>query len=465
MRLPPAAEAAVLNSVQCAQQAGYQHGNRNGCLRGTRTAILDEIELWICDFDRPPVYWLNGLAGTGKSTIAQTIAERTFADGRLDASFFCSRDFEDRRNLRSIFPTLAVQLARRYTEIRSTFIRLVQSDPEIIHESLYNQMKNLIVQPLAESSESISTVIVIDALDECKDEQPASAILSVLGQFVAEVPNIKFFITGRPESRIREGFRLPLLVEATDVFVLHEVEPGQVSNDIRLFFRHSFSELKRYRRGLGDWPTQEQVNLLCERAAGLFVHAVATFRFIDEKNYSPKKQLDRLLEPQESNILEGKTKFKANAILDSLYTTILKEAFGSGDTENDPRIRSVLGAVVLAANPLSPSTIATLLGFELEEVLPLLSSLHSLLILQDDADQPVRPFHKSFPDFIVDPTRCADPRFRVYPPDQHAELLFGCLETMNRELKRNICKLPDWVVNSEVIDLRERTNEHIGQAL
>ena len=108
MKLPPAAEAAVLNSVQCAKQAGYRHGNRNGCLRGTRTAILDEIELWIRDFDKPPVYWLNGLAGTGKSTIAQTIAERTFADGRLGASFFCSRDFEDRRNLQSIFPTLAV---------------------------------------------------------------------------------------------------------------------------------------------------------------------------------------------------------------------------------------------------------------------------------------------------------------------------------------------------------------------
>src|ERR1700753_10538 len=350
MKLPPAAEAAVLNSVRCARQAGYRHGNRNSCLRGTRTAILDEIELWIHDFDKPPVYWLNGLAGTGKSTIAQTIAERTFADGRLGASFFCSRDFEDRRNLQSIFPTLAVQLARRYTKFRSTFIRLVQSDPEIVHESLYNQMKNLIVQPLVESS--ISTVIVIDALDECKDEEPASAILSVLGQFVAEVPNIKFFITGRPESRIREGFRRPLLKEATDMFVLHGVEPGQVGNDIRLFFRHSFSELKRYRRELGDWPTEEQVNLLCERAAGLFVHAVATFRFIDEKNKSPKKQLDRLLQSQGSSVFEGRTKFKANTTLNSLYTSILQEAFSDDHPESDPRVRSVLGAVVLAANPL-----------------------------------------------------------------------------------------------------------------
>jgi len=69
---------------------------------------LDQIELWTRNFDEPPVYWLNGLAGTGKSTIAQTIAERVFADGQLGASFFCSRDFEDRSNLHFIFPTLAV---------------------------------------------------------------------------------------------------------------------------------------------------------------------------------------------------------------------------------------------------------------------------------------------------------------------------------------------------------------------
>ena len=324
-------------------------------------------------------------------------------------------------------------------------------------------MKNLIVQPLVESS--ISTVIVIDALDECKDEEPASAILSVLGQFVAEIPMVKFFITGRPESRIREGFRLPLLTKATDVFILHKVEPDQVDNDIHLFFRHSLSELKTRRHGLGGWPTEEQLDLLCERAGGLFVYAMATVRFIDQRNSSPKKQLDCLLQSQSSSVFEGKTKFKANTTLDSLYTSILQEAFGDDDPENDSRIRSVLGAVVLATNPLSPSAIAALLGFESEEVFPILSSMHSLLVLQEDIDQPVRTFHKSFPDFIVNPARCLTPRFRVCPPDQHMELLVGSLETMNRELKRNICKLPDGVVNSEVIDLRERTNEHVGQAL
>ena len=71
---------------------------------------------------------MNGLAGTGKSTIAQTIAERAFADGELGASFFCSRDFGDRSNLQLIFPTIAVQLARKFTKIRSILVPLVQSE-------------------------------------------------------------------------------------------------------------------------------------------------------------------------------------------------------------------------------------------------------------------------------------------------------------------------------------------------
>ena len=51
-----------------------------------------------------------------------------------------------------IFPTLAIQLARKYIEFRSILVPLIQSDPGIAYESLCDQMKKLIVEPLNESN-------------------------------------------------------------------------------------------------------------------------------------------------------------------------------------------------------------------------------------------------------------------------------------------------------------------------
>ena len=194
-------------------------------------------------------------------------------------------------------------------------------------------MNKLIVQPLKESS--ISTVIIIDALDECEDEEPASAILDVIGQLVSEIPNVKFFLTGRPEPRISEGFRLPLLAETTDVFVLHDIKLDQVNSDIRLFFGSSFLEIARHRSGLDNWPTGDQLEHLCKQAAGLFVYAAATVKFVSDNTTDPRSQLDLLLESQKVGACEGKP-------LDKLYTSILWGAFGDKGLKDDAKIRSVL---------------------------------------------------------------------------------------------------------------------------
>ena len=305
---------SVLNGCRRAHGAGYQHGNRRGCLRGTRETVLSEIESWTKDFDKSPVFWLNGFAGTGKSTITQTVAERVFADGLLGASFFCSRDFEDRSDLHFIFPTIAFQLAHEYPDFQDHLIHILQSNPDIVDESLYNQMELLIVEPLKLAG--VSTVIVIDALDECKDEESSSAILSVLGRFIKKIPRVKFFITGRPEPWIKSGFRLPRLVDSTNVFVLHDVHPSLISGDIWLFLKHSFLKITNRRDDLDGWPTDEDIEHLLERTEGLFVYAVAMVKFIDHKNNDPRGQLGRLLQSPKSSVHEWRT------TLDSLYMSI-----------------------------------------------------------------------------------------------------------------------------------------------
>ena len=451
----------MLNNCRRAEAAEYRHSNHRGCLKGTRATVLNEIESWAKDFSQSPVFWLNGLAGTGKSTIAQTIAERLFAEGRLGASFFCSRDFKDRSNLHFIFPTLAFQLAHKYPDFRSHLVPLLRSNPDVVHESLSSQMQKLIAEPLRKTG--ISTVIVIDALDECKDNEPASAILSVLGRFVEEIPEVKFFITGRPEPRIKTGFRLPLLVDSTDVFILHDVHPSLVENDIRIFLKHELSELAQRRR-LAGLPSDEHLDILCRRAAGLFVYAVATVRFLDSNIHLPKNRLEVILKLPESTVHEGKTRFNSETTLDSLYTSILQAAFREEDPDVESKVRTIIGTVVILVNPLPPLAIAELICLDPEEVTLYLELIQSLLPLGEDSNQPVKPFHKSFPDFITDPARCGT-RFLISPGPVNLELAMDCLSLMNDGLEQDLLSLPEYALNSEIKDLQTRISSRISVAL
>ena len=70
--------------------ASHCSGERQGCLRGTRGDVFLQLGQWLEDEQDQHIFWLNGLAGTGKSAIAQTFAEISFADGNLGASLFCS---------------------------------------------------------------------------------------------------------------------------------------------------------------------------------------------------------------------------------------------------------------------------------------------------------------------------------------------------------------------------------------
>ena len=365
-------------------------------------------------------------------------------------------------DLHFIFPTLAFQLAHKYPKFRSILVSLLQSNPDVAHESLYSQMRKLIVEPLR--SADVSTVIVIDALDECKDEEPSSAILSVLGRLVEQIPRAKFFITGRPEPRIKTGFRLPLLEDVTDVFILHDVHPDLINDDIRLFLKHELSELAQRRR-LEGWPSDKHVDLLCRRAAGLFVYAAATIKFLDSSAHLPKKRLEAIVNLPERTDHEGKTRFGSRTTLDSLYMSILEVAFGEQDPEVHSKVRSTIGAAILLINPLPPSGIAELIGLDFEEVMLLLTLVESLLVLSEDFDQPVKPFHKSFPDFITDPLRCPDKRFYISPGNLHLELAVNCLRVMNDGLEQGLLSLPSYALNSEVKDLQMKIQNGISITL
>ena len=455
------AECKILNDMHYATEAEHHSGDGQGCMSGTRTDVILWIETWLTDKQHRQVYWLNGLAGTGKSTIARTIAEISLLGRKLGGSFFCSRSSEDRSNLKTIFPTLARQLAYQYPAFQQELLQVLRHNPRAAEEGLDLQMKELIVHPL--KAANVETLIIIDALDECKDDKPASALLYVLSKHIGKIPNVKFFLTGQPELQNRSGIRSESLQPITEEFKLHNVECSSVDKDIRLFFATQFTEIAKTRSDCNlpeGWPSSSELDILCIKAAGLFIYASTVVKFVTSEVHLPTKRLTDLISLPHNTAKEGK--FGIN----QLYTEVLEQAFSNipeDDTEIYPHFRSIIGAVLLVFNPLPVGVLSTILGRS--EIPTTLRSLHSLLLIPKSEAEPIQVFHKSFPDFLMDPERCKIQRFFINPSVHHQEILLLCLSLMKERLKKNIYNLDDYASLDPVEDLSTCYKVQIGDAL
>lgn len=185
--------------------------NEDECLSGTRTGLLDDITSWARSPDGKCILWLNGMAGTGKSTISRTVAGNFKKNGLLGASFFLKWGEAGRGNAREFFPTIARQLMVRYRELVVPIRQVMQANPGITTSSTSEQFDRLIYQPLRslglQTRERSTVVIVVDALDECDDEQDVRGILRSLPSLQdVKALNVRIFLTSRPELPIRQAF-------------------------------------------------------------------------------------------------------------------------------------------------------------------------------------------------------------------------------------------------------------------
>ncbi|KAF8966797.1 hypothetical protein BDZ97DRAFT_1917311 [Flammula alnicola] len=433
-------EMRDLQTLLRARNASHLSEHHKYCLKGTRVEVLRVIEDWADDLEALRVYWLNGHAGSGKSTIAQSFSRRI--------------------DLRVIFPTLSFQLACQFPAFRAHVVQTLRVRPDICSESLTNQLVELIIEPL--ESTNLSTLIVIDALDECKDDMPASAILSLLARYISRIPNVKWFITGRPEAPIRSGFRLASLQPLTQIFILHDVERSAVEHDIELYARIRLSEYVKDRSNLEitlPWPSDEDIQILVNKSFGLFIFIVTAVTFVTSPGHMPDKQLSLITQAPDINIHEGRSG------LDVLYTTIIEIGYGlvNGEPDYFSDLRSVWGSIVTAFNPLSRNGLSTLLAKSPAEISTSLRLQHSVLRVPSSSSEPVRIYHKSFPDYLTDLLRCMDKRFFIDAKHHHTQMALRCLRLMASDLKKNICHLPPFSMN-KIMPLSSR-RQKIGEGL
>jgi len=437
--LQQSANIAKLPRAEGATHNDWLHQHEDHCLEDTRVELRKQIMDWCEDPNSKCIFWLNGMAGTGKSTISRTIARELAEKKRLAASFCFTRGKKDISHSRMFFTTIAAQLAHSLPVLRAFISEAIDNNADILQQGLREQWNQLILNPLKSApTPSIQLVVVIDALDECDSMQDIQLIIQLIAEAKdLDTVRIKIFLTSRPEVPIFDGFR-QLSGEAYQDFILHNIPLDTVNGDISTFFRQKLSSLKA-KHGQGTpWPGEKIIEQLVERAAGLFIYAATTLRFIRDGVDGPEEQLSLILNTTKSSRL-------ATEHLDAIYTTLLQHSvLGKRDNQECEelarRFREVVGSIVVIFNTMPARNLAKLLQIPFQMVSRTLDTLRSVINVPENESQPVRLFHLSFRDFLQDPQRCSNPRFQIDEKERHTSLFRTCMEHIS-QLRENMCNL------------------------
>ena len=432
------------------------YGEAVGCMPGTRVKILADLDTWASDDRSCKVYWMAGMAGTGKSSILHTLCEILNSQHRLGASFFGSRASDKTNNARLIIPVIAHGLARASPSFKLEVIRAIEDDlalAEPTYINLQEQFKKLVYSPLGTTADKPSRtykIVVIDAVDECVNLTVVSSLIEVILQWTSDIP-LKIVIASRDETPIRNAFfSRPELLNA---FYLHEVEKDVVKDDIKQYITKSLASIQQRYLGqsLDGWPSQAELSALFDLSGTLFIYAATAIRFIDDEGYQ-----DRL-----SIMIHAESKSMSNlptAEIVGLYGCIVDQAFKSRLSLEVERMTNALASVIFLRNPLTIQGIASLLGMDFSHVSNSLSCMKSLILVSTNKKAAVAPFHASFPNFITDSKRCSPEICPLFPAlvalKAYEMLAIKCLEHMNNSLKYNLCNIPEELIISHP----EKTN-------
>ncbi|KAK4215173.1 WD40-repeat-containing domain protein [Rhypophila decipiens] len=442
----------VLATLPVASGAAFdshaeEHNTR--CYPDTRTELLCQIREWANDPQAESIFWLNGMAGTGKSTISRTVATSFARDSLLGASFFFKRGEGDCGKANLFFSTIASQLVRQIPALVPSVRAAIDADPDVSKKALRHQFEKLILQPLGSIHRTTAIVIVIDALDGCDGEKDVKTIISLLAQAnMVRSVRLRVFITSRPELPIRLGFK-DIQGKYQGIALLQIPEPV-VEQDISTFLGYELARIRNEYNGQAPpysklplgWPGQDVIRTLAQMAVPLFISAATVCRFVEDKAWSnPGGQLKKILE------YRAKTFDSELDKLDATYLPILDQlTVGRTDLQRSrilAEFRDVVGPIVLLAQPLPILSLARLLDIPPMTIHGKLNSLHSVLDIPSVGDAPVRLFHLSFRDFLVDPAKRTKNEFWIDQAKYHKTLAERCIQIMEQHLKRDICDLKE----------------------
>ncbi|CAE6412529.1 unnamed protein product, partial [Rhizoctonia solani] len=410
---------------------------RRSCTEGTRINILSELNNWARDSQAPAIFWMNGMAGTGKTTIACTFSQVLEENKQLAASFFCTRTTAKCKDVTRIIPTIAYQLARYCIPFQSSLCEFLGEEPDLGSKHVRKQFERLLRDPLLQSADAMpdNLVVIIDALDECENHNGIELILDLLFQHAQTFP-LKIYITSRPEPEIYN--RMALNSHVREVIHLHEIEKSLVQADIELYLRAELAVVS---------ASTSEIEELAQRSGALFIYAATLVRYIQSGK--------RLTDPHDrlrSVLMMAHEATKHHTHIDALYAAILKSAMNDDELEagESSDIWVVLRTVLFAQEPISIETIATLSGIDNPRRVLLAIQLLRSVVHQSERTGAVSTLHASFPDFMFSHERSGS--YFCDTIENSRALAKTCFLKMQEQLRFNICELETSFILDAAVD-------------
>ena len=416
-------QVSVLGDSFVPDAADHAQPSYAGCMTGTRVGVLSKFMKWVKG-DPLAIFWLAGMAGTGKTSIAVSLCHmlRDDPDVVLGGGFFCSRSAGSiaRTDVQCILPTLAMLLAGKSQEFAETLASELENDQYVGHKPVREQIGPLLRTPLgALSSSTRPIVFVINALDECNSEQELAELLQLIAGLKCDSATIKFILTSRPELHIRDT--LISNSAHNTVLQLHTINVEEVTSDIRLYISGTLEDATA-----GDvWYSEHEVDLLVSLSAGLFLFASTVLKYVLQRKQKEDRR-DRLRKATSAVA----TRSAAISAVDKVYELVLADASQSDvmDEEELERMKNILACILTARTSLSVEALAALVDMTPGRLRGALERLHSLVYLPDDDSQPdLHTLHASFGDYIFGRGRVEN---RISKSLGHDILARGCLKRL-----------------------------------
>ncbi|KLO19444.1 WD40 repeat-like protein [Schizopora paradoxa] len=402
-----------------------KHKETNACLPGTRIWLLNELCVALAG--KANIVWIWGAMGSGKSTIASSVAG--MLGPSLGGSFFFRKGFPGQDDIKNLIPTICVQLAKACHPFGFLLVEALKSTlMEISLPTFREQFNYLLLGPLeqlkAQKVKMPVYVLVIDGMEECQGS--SRDIVSMLCSIPMVAPWLKLFIA---DTTFNSSIVRGMSVVISD-FNIDEQDEESKRQDMLFYLNHWTS---RYGTLGKFYPSEQDQQIICDKSSGNFLWVITLLRYISSRA-SPRASLETMLE---TNAFNQQHQSSEDMIF-SLYTFILTSHDGDDGNVLVKILQSLLGTL-MAISKYSHLPFSSLMdlariklhGQERDNVTMLLKSFYD----EDEESHSLFPLHGSFLSYME---KCFCPKdLFIDTEEANSSLAENCLKLLLKLMRFN----------------------------